>query len=170
MQSKSSLMPIILRYLPPDKNVPSDLPPELSGAAICLQAFRVERHNECFLAGWACGEIVDGDIKISTTGKAVLNRMLAAHPHSDNKKPTVVVVEMRNEPTAWQKIRHHLFDEPHDGHIVVFLAANPKVYDASAGTRLYSHPRIAIFDGDGALLAKLNSQQRADIKRKASQG
>ena len=108
-------MPITLRCLRANETVPKNLPPELRTRQLMLSAYQVQRGNEHFLVGFACGQVVDGNIKISPTGKAVIKRLAAF----DRKNSSVYLVELRHEETAWKKTQHHLFEECHDGHIVL---------------------------------------------------
>jgi len=147
-------MPITLRCLRADEKVPENLPLELRTRQIMLSAYQVQRGNEHFLVGFVCGQVVDGNIKISPTGEAVIKRLAAF----DRKNANVYVVELRHEETAWKKTQHHLFEECHDGHVVVFLAANDQIYD-EAKLPIYGDPAIMLFDPDGCLLPKLNEDK-----------
>jgi len=50
---------IALRFLPPDENVPSDLPEELRFRPIGLAAYTAKRFDGGeFVAVWGCGGIV----------------------------------------------------------------------------------------------------------------
>lgn len=57
---------IALHYLPPDENVPSDLPEKLRSRLIGLNAFVAKRSDGGeFVAVWGCGGIVDGELLTS---------------------------------------------------------------------------------------------------------
>jgi len=93
---------IALRFLPPDENVPSDLPEELRFRPIGLAAYTAKRFDGGeFVAVWGCGGIVDGELMTSPTAAAAVKRGAAYTTKRWGECP-VLLVEIKHKKTAYE--------------------------------------------------------------------
>jgi hypothetical protein len=95
--------PITLRFLPPDENVPADLPAGSSPGwypdAVLLNSYAAERFDGAsFFVAFGIGKVSNGELQGTPSAQAAFNRANAAARERWGKVAKAVIVERASSP------------------------------------------------------------------------
>lgn len=104
----------------------------VSGRNTILMVFDTIVDDKSLVAAITIGEILGNsldDVRTSSVGQLVLNRM-AAHHKINYPDGVVMIVGVKHVSNAVQRVRNVLRNAPKDA-AVLFICTNDKVYDAA---------------------------------------